>query len=158
MDAATLARYVIAYNDNHGELITNKKLQKILYYIKVWGLVYFDDGIIDDDFEAWIHGPVCVVVYNQYKKFGYKPISQEYANGSSSTLLKEFRIQQKDQNKVDLIDAVIIKYGSLSSFQLELLSHSEKPWIEAREGLSPIDTGHSIINVQTIKDFYTRKK
>lgn len=158
MKAAELARYVIAYNDNHGELITNKKLQKLLYYIKAWGLVYFDDGIIDDDFEAWIHGPVCVVVYNQYKSFGYKPISQEYKNGSSSTLLKEFRKQQRENNKMDLIDAVITKYGSLSSFQLELLSHSERPWIEARKGLSPVDTGHSIIKVQTIKEFYSHKR
>lgn len=158
MRAAELARYVIAYNDNHGELITNKKLQKLLYYIKAWGLVYFDDGIVDDDFEAWIHGPVCVVVYNQYKTFGYKPISQEYDNGSSSTLLKEFRKKQPNKDKIDLINAVIEKYGSLSSFQLELLSHSEKPWIEARDGLSPIDTGHSVIKSQTMREFYSQKK
>lgn len=158
MRAIDLAQYVIAYNDNHGELITNKKLQKLLYYIKAWGIVYFADGIIDDDFEAWIHGPVCVVVYNQYKKFGYKPLSQEYGKGSSSTLLKEFRENQREKDKIDLIDAVITKYGSLSSFQLELISHSEKPWIEAREGLSPIDTGHSIIKVDTIKEFYSKKR
>ena len=158
MKAIDIAQYVIAFNDNHGELITNKKLQKILYYIKAWGVVYFDDGIIDDDFEAWIHGPVCVAVYNQYKSFGYKPLSQDYGKSSSSTLIKDFRIKQRNTEKVDLIDAVIAKYGSLSSFQLELLSHSELPWIEARGNLSPIDTGHSIIKIQTIKDFYTKKR
>lgn len=158
MKAIDIAKYVIAYNDNHGDLITNKKLQKILYYIKAWGVVYFDDGIIDDDFEAWIHGPVCAAVYTQYKTFGYNPISQDYGAESSSTYIKAFRERQQDKDKIDLIDAVIAKYGPLTSLQLELLSHSERPWIEAREGLSPIETGHTIIDVRTIKEFYSHRK
>lgn len=41
-----------------------------------------------------------------------------------------------------MIDAVFNKYGKLSSLQLELLTHSEFPWIEARGMLSPIETGN----------------
>lgn len=50
MTALDLSTYIIAKYDNVGDLVTNKKLQKILYYIKAWGLVYFKDGVIDDDF------------------------------------------------------------------------------------------------------------
>lgn len=158
MKASEIAKYIIATYDSVGDLITNKKLQKLLYYIKAWGIVYFDDGIIDDDFEAWIHGPVCVTVYSEYKSFGYSPITQDYHNKNSTYFVKTFRRLNNDSDKFDLIDAVIEKYGKLTSMQLELLSHSEKPWIEAREGLTPIDTGRSVINCNTIKEFYSTKK
>lgn len=74
MEALTLAPYIIAKAYAAGDGITNKKLQKLLYYVKAWGLVYFTDGIIDDDFEAWAHGPVCPNVYTAYKEFGYNNI------------------------------------------------------------------------------------
>ena len=32
MEATALAKYLIARSDNVGDLITNKKLQKLLYY------------------------------------------------------------------------------------------------------------------------------
>ena len=44
MDALTLSPYIIAKSNLAGDGITNKKLQKLLYYVKAWGLVYFEDG------------------------------------------------------------------------------------------------------------------
>lgn len=160
MKATLVAKYIIAKSDNVGDLITNKKLQKLLYYTKAWGLVYFNDGVIDDDFEAWIHGPVCRIVYNEYKCFGYNPIKCDYPKDSSSSkYLKDFvnQLDENDKDKIELVDAVFKKYGTLSSLQLELLAHSELPWIEAREGLSPIETGNAIIKESTMKSFYSGK-
>lgn len=37
MKALDVAKYIIAKCDNVGDLITNKKLQKILYYVKRMG-------------------------------------------------------------------------------------------------------------------------
>lgn len=87
MEATALAKYLIAKSDNVGDLIANKKLQKLLYYTKAWGLVYFADGIIDDQFEAWVHGPVCPSVYVEYKPFGYKPLSVDYQGLIYSSVL-----------------------------------------------------------------------
>ena len=87
MEATALAKYLIARSDNVGDLIANKKLQKLLYYTKAWGLVYFADGIIDDQFEAWVHGPVCPSVYVEYKPFGYKPLSVDYQGLIYSSVL-----------------------------------------------------------------------
>ncbi|MDR1098359.1 MAG: DUF4065 domain-containing protein, partial [Tannerella sp.] len=110
MNASDAAKYVIAKSDNVGDLITNKKLQKILYYIKAWGVVYFDEGVIDDDFEAWIHGPVCPSVYQEYKHFGYKPLSIHYDGISSSGYISKFKATfgktQKDKDKIEMMDAV----------------------------------------------------
>lgn len=157
MKALDVAKYLIAKSDNVGDLITNKKLQKLLYYVKAWGLVYFDEGVIEDKFEAWIHGPVCVVVYQEYKRFGYNPIGFEYPNGMSSTQYIKMFWKDNNQNMMEMIDAVFAKYSVLSSFQLELLTHSEKPWIEARGNLLPIENGSAVIQEETMKNFYSKK-
>ena len=161
MKALDVSHYIIAKYDNVGDLITNKKLQKILYYIKAWGVVFFKEGVIDDDFKAWIHGPVCPAVYQEYKRFGYNNISLDYQGLSSSQFINQFITKygktEEDRNKIAMIDAVFNKYGNLSSLQLELLTHSEFPWIEAREGLSPVETGNKKISEETMRKFYGAK-
>lgn len=156
--ATHLAKYIIAKCDNVGDCITNKKLQKILYYVKAWGLVYFTDGVIEDDFEAWIHGPVCREVYYEYKHFGYSPLSIDYEGFDSSSEYLEFfkrGMSIREGEKMELVDAVFNKYAVLSSLELELLSHSEEPWIQAREGLTPVETGNNVIDENLMLKYYT---
>mgnify|MGYP003293333056 CR=1 FL=1 len=154
MNALEVAPYLIAKSNLAGDEITNKKLQKLLYYVKAWGVVYFTDGVIDDDFEAWVHGPVCPAVYHEFKDFGFNAINifsnEEEAQGAIDAFIKSCNCAEKRE----LIDAVFDKYAQLSSLQLELLTHQERPWLEAREGLSPIETGSRIISTDTMKNFY----
>lgn len=163
MKTIEISRYLIARSDEVGDLMTNKKLQKLLYYVKAWGLVYFPDGVIAEPFEAWVHGPVCVGVYNAYKRFGYNPIRLDYPEGkTASDYIKDFKSQCRQASDIDfekseMIDAVFEKYGMLTSLQLELLTHSERPWIEARKGLSPVETGNRVIDEKVMKEYYSNK-
>lgn len=160
MKAKEVANYLIAKYDNVGDLVTNKRLQKVLYYVKAWGLVYFpDEGVIDEPFEAWVHGPVCREVYSEFRSFGYHPISIDYKGRNSSQYINDFKQKNLKNNskKIDLIDAVFAKYGRLTSLELELLTHSENPWIEARGNLAPIENGNSIIKEDTMRSFYSKK-
>lgn len=161
MEAIKLAKYIIAKSDNVGDLITNKKLQKLLYYIKAWGVVYFADGIIGDQFEAWVHGPVCPSVYAEFKPFGYMPLSIDYHGTSSSEYIRVFMAEnassQQGRDMMDLVDAVFLRYAVHSSLKLEQITHSEEPWIEARKGLAPLEKGHAIIKESTMKRFYGAK-
>lgn len=59
--------------------------------------------------------------------------------------------------KFKLIDEVLERYGNLSAFQLENLSHKEKPWNEARKGLEPHEASNNIIEEKQMKDFYKGK-
>lgn len=161
MEAKKVAEYIIAKYNDVGDLVTNKKLQKILYYVKAWGLVYFDDGVIDDSFEAWVHGPVCRSVYQEYKSFGYNPLTIDYGKSGTAAFIRDFKgingKTETDKEKIEMIDAVFNKYGKLTSLQLELLTHSELPWIEAREGFSPIDPCSNEIKEDTMRSFYSKK-
>ena len=52
------------------------------------------------------------------------------------------------------VDDVIERYGELSGNQLEALSHSELPWMEARNGLLPLDSSTRFISNKTIYNYY----
>jgi len=155
MKAVDLSKYIIAKFDNVGDLITNKKLQKVLYYTEAWSLVYLN-SIIDEDFEAWVHGPVIPSIYRDNKKFGYSPIILDYNGLDSSKFISKFIKDTKiEKQQLELIDAVLKKYGVLSSQELEMLSHSEKPWIITRNNIAPFDHCSVIINKELIRSFYS---
>ena len=43
------------------------KLQKLCYYAQAWSLVWDDNELFPEDFEAWVNGPVCPVLYYNTK-------------------------------------------------------------------------------------------
>jgi len=152
MNALDVSKIVIAYFDTCGDLITNKKLQKLLYYIEAWSLVH-QSSIIDEDFEAWIHGPVIPEVYHKFKIFNYSPIKNEYKEGESAS--KKLNELLKDHiDRKDLIIEVLNKYGQMTSYHLENLTHSEEPWIKARIGLGELDHSSIKIDKKIMKSYY----
>jgi uncharacterized phage-associated protein len=59
------------------------------------------------------------------------------------------------EDQIELIYSVLDKYGSMSSFQLELLSHKEAPWIEARGDTMPHESCKTEISKERMKQFYS---
>ena len=37
------------------ESMTHKKLQKLCYYAKAWYLALYDENLVTEEFEAWVH-------------------------------------------------------------------------------------------------------
>jgi len=58
---------MLYWANRDGDLISNLKLQKLLYYAQAWHLVNFDVPLFGDSIEAWDFGPVIPNVYRQYK-------------------------------------------------------------------------------------------
>lgn len=128
-----VASYIISYFQERGGLITNLKLQKLLYYVQGWYLAFHDGNpAFDGEFEAWIHGPVNNEIYQQFKSKQWRPILDQQSKVTLGDDLK------------DLVDKVLEVYGGDSAIDLELRTHREAPWIEARGNL-PEDSNCSII-------------
>lgn len=126
------------------EAMTPKKLQKLSYYFEAWSYALFNDSLISDTkFEAWVHGPVSPELYSRYKEFGWNDIEQTEDN---SDLF--------DNKALDLLESVWITYGSKSANELEALTHSELPWINARKGLGETEPSHELINAEDMKEYY----
>lgn len=143
-----IADYFISKDNKNKIGLTNKKLQKLLYYAQAWYLVHKNKRLFREDIEAWIHGPAIPKVYFEYKKFGYNNILKEVDEKDLSSLSKEER---------EILDAVWEVYGKYDADYLELLTHNEEPWIKTRNGIAPYESSDRVIDPQLMKDFYGRQ-
>ena len=148
------AEYIIYFFNSKGSLITNKKLQKLLYYTQAWHLVYFEgDKLFNEEPEAWVHGAVYPSVYRKFKNFGSKPIvlNQTKNRKEIKDWLTFFKLSEEQKN---FVSSVLIAYGKKDSIELELLNHREKPWLEARGDLEDYDLSSNKISLDTMEDYY----
>lgn len=148
IDINIIADYFLYKGQEAGKPITNKKLQKLLYYSQAWSLVIRKDKLFKNKIEAWVHGPAVREVYLEYKKFGFNPITKDVD-------ISEFKKISPEAKK--LLDEVWSVYGKLDADYLELLAHSEKPWQDAREGLQSYEISENEITPEAMKNFYEEK-
>jgi uncharacterized phage-associated protein len=141
-NARQVADYVVSFLAQHGDLISNLKLQKLLYYSQAWYLALYDKPLFGQRIEAWTHGPAIPPVYGEFKKWAWNPIPPPD------------KIRALPQRPESHVKEVIEVYGSFSAYQLERLTHQEDPWKNARIGLSPDEPSHNIIKLEDMKMFY----
>jgi uncharacterized phage-associated protein len=127
------------------EPMTNKKLQKLCFYAKAWYLALNDDNLISEDFEAWVHGPVCPSLYHEYKEYRFSKIP--LFSGDADSIPEEF---------TSFAQMVFKAYGDLTGDQLEDVTHIEDPWKNARCGLKPWESCSTVITEQDMKDYYRK--
>lgn len=142
-----IGRYFLYIASQEKEPITNKKLQKLVYYAQAWSLVLNRKKLFNEAIEAWVHGPAIRSLYGQFKNYGFNPIKEEVSADS---------IKIPDEIK-ELLDQVWKVYGKMDAGYLEMLTHSEKPWQEARKGLQNHEKSGNEISLKTMHAFYTEK-
>lgn len=147
-----IADYFIALSNTTGNLITNLKLQKLVYYTQAWHLAMYDKPVIPEYFEAWIHGPVLVSLYSEYKGFKWHPIEREDLDDVSMAGLRD----KFGSDLCALVEQVVEQYFGMTAYQMERLVHSEEPWRRAREGLNADEPSHNIIKNDWMRDYYCR--
>lgn len=137
--AIDVAKFIF---DEHGSM-TTMKLQKLAYYSQAWSLVWDDAPLFTDRIEAWANGPVIKSLYDLHKG---KYSIDSWPHGDVSSLTSA--------NK-ETITAVLDAYADYSALELSNLSHSEKPWIDARKNLDPSERGNSEITLESMADYFT---
>lgn len=157
MKATALGHIITDYVNGKGVPVSPKKLQKLVYYVEAWHLVHFNSELIDENFEAWVHGPVVPELYQDLKQFGFNNIQviNDELDSAEERIKKVAKENNLTEDQLELIYSVLNKYGTLSSFELEMLTHSEEPWIEARAGYPPHERCTNVILKKTMKEFYS---
>lgn len=147
VNAQLLADYIL---QKYGPM-SHLKLQKLLYYCEGYHLAYFDENLIPEEFEAWVHGPVCREVYDNLK--GSSVLYTDLGfTGEHNPEAELNNILSSDQSQL-LID-VLTELSTWTGLELENATHSELPWREARKGLGPADRCENRISKETMKSFY----
>ncbi|WP_455010032.1 Panacea domain-containing protein [Oribacterium sinus] len=144
-----VAKYFLAK-----ETMSPKKLQKMVYYAYAWTLALLNDSfeslhfrLFGNHIEAWVHGPVIPELYQEYKSYGWKDIPKlDTYDGASFS-----------HDVVDIIEQVWGVYGSYSANQLEMISHKEDPWINARKELPAYVSASNPISDKDIFIFFNEQ-
>ena len=123
--------------------MSHKKLQKLCYYAVAWHYTLYNSILInEDEFEAWVHGPVSSALWSKYKDYCWAPIP---------------RSDEKpvfDNDTEDFLQIVYNTYGDYSGHQLEVFTHREQPWRDARKGLEEHEASNTPIDIEVMKKYY----
>lgn len=143
--ANSVADFLLNLAREHGDYLTNLKLQKLLYYSQAWHLAIFDAPLFDDEIQAWVHGPVVPHIYGRFKNCGFNPIDTEVTKS------------ELPENGSRLTAEVFQKYGRFSGLELEQMTHEELPWLEARGGIPDDQNSRTALHIETMKSFFKSK-
>lgn len=136
-----VADYFIRLANKTGSSLNNLKLQKLVYYAQAWHLALHDTPLFPEDFQAWVHGPVIPVLYQEYKKFGRQPIVKD----ADPKLPK---------NVENFLDKVAKEYFACDAYELEQMTHAEDPWKLARGDMLPEKLSDIVIKQECMKEYY----
>lgn len=131
-----VARYFIMRGDSDEDLLTNMKVQKLLYYAQGYHLAFFNHILFDDEICAWQHGPVVPSVYKELNIYGANQIKLSGAPPKFDVRTTEF------------LGEIYDVYGVYSAAALRNMTHNESPWKD-----TPVGTD-SIISTRIIKEFF----
>lgn len=136
--AKDIANKLLVMSQEKGELMTNMKLQKMLYYQQGFHLAYFGTPLFEDEIEAWMYGPVVPSIYEMYNDKGMEGITGD----------KEKEIFLTEPNEENLFAEVFRVYSAYSAIGLMEMTHNEEPWKS-----TPVGKGH-IIDKEIIKSYF----
>lgn len=132
--------------------MSHLKLQKLLFYCEAYHLAYFGQSLINEEFEAWVHGPVCRELFNTFrdKSLLYSDLAH---TGPDPT---EDISNAITSDQYSLLDEVLSGLSEWTGPELERATHNEAPWKEARNGLGPADRCTAVISKDRMEEFYKK--
>ena len=136
-----IANKLLVMSSEAGELMTNLKLQKMLYYQQGFHLAYFNTPLFEDEIEAWMYGPVVPSVYDNYSSYGSNGIE-----GDSTSVITLSESQEES-----LFAEVFRVYSKFSALGLMDMTHQEMPWKS-----TPVGKGH-VIEKDKMKSFFKER-
>lgn len=131
--AVAVANEFVRLGVANTQLLTQMKLQKMIFIAHGWCLALLGRPLIADLFYAWPCGPVVPSVYEKFKMFGVMKIWQEaedlYTDENETPVWIAARVRDITGEVDKLISKVWDVYGKFSGSQLSLMMHANgSPW------------------------------
>lgn len=139
--ALDVSRLLLAWACENGDLITNLKLQKLLYYAQAWHLVNYKKPLFSDNIEAWEFGPVIPSIYTHWKNYKSSPIPYKPNREEDKPFTEEQRSYLHEFARV---------FMNFSATALVSMTHNEAPWQQAFE------KSDKVISQDNMLKFYTQ--
>lgn len=127
------------FDEDCGDVITNLKAQKLVYYAQGMSYALLGDQLFEEDFEAWLHGPVIPSLYESLKQFG----------NSQLEIDTEYDDRLFSDQQLDIIVRTYKTFGQYSAWKLRDMTHQEAPWKNTKR--------NEIISKELIKSYFTQQ-
>lgn len=139
LSAKDVAEYFLTLGDDDSQdLISNLKMQKLVYYAQGVYLAFYDKPLFSESIEAWTHGPVVPDLYHEYKIYGDQAIP-----------VPDFVDFKKYNAAVRAtLDEVYKVFGQFSAWKLRSMTHEEPPWKET------MARGGGVISHELMKEYF----
>lgn len=123
--ASVIADVFVQRGISEGRFVTQMKLQKMVFFAHGYHLARFGEPLIHEKFQAWKFGPVVPSIYQEYKLYGSRPITD-------TTLLSyNPHFVTLDEHAKEAIDYT---WGVTKHLTAEVLSNwthqANSPWSE----------------------------
>lgn len=125
------------FDTDCGDVITNLKAQKLVYYAQGVYMAKAGVPLFNDNFEAWQHGPVIPDLYHQLKEFKNCQIQVDHNDKD---------IEKFNDKQLDILISVYKTYGRYSAWALRDMTHNEAPWKDT--------IVNHVISKAKIKDYF----
>lgn len=144
--ATTIANFFIKKASEEGEQITLMKLSKLVYIAHGWNLSILNKPLVSEPVQAWKFGPVIEGVYQEFKRFGNRPIDM-------MAIAQE--IPKNDEDTLNLLERVWEVNKRNTAYQLSNWTHIEgSPWDRVYDKTGR--TKNQIIPNNIIKDYFSQ--
>lgn len=158
-DVATYCGLVLL---KEGMTVTPLKLQKILYYVQAWMMVFFDEQLLfDEKPQAWVNGPVYPSVYARFKSVGrYTQLKKEdfIDKGTLTEAISTYAEKLSlTLSQITVLNKLLLIYGAKNQDQLVFMTHCEMPWSIARGDLEPFENSENPISFKDMYRFYKER-
>lgn len=134
--------YVLEYISKKHGAINVFKLNSLLYIMQASYLHYYNKPLFDEDFEAWMSGPILPSVWKKYRKFG-----------GGSIISGDFQYNIKDEVMAFLND-IIEMFWECNESSLSDMIISQKAYKDAFELRIPNCDIMPVIEKDAIKILY----
>ncbi len=118
--------------------LSRMKLLKLVYYAQAWALAWDRAPLFSERIEAWAEGPV---VRSLWAKEKHGALVEPNADTLTST-------------ERDTVRAVLAFYADFNGEDLSEITHVEKPWHDAREGIPHGEKSQGEITVEAMRTYY----
>lgn len=147
IDVALYLLWLSSQEDDEPELMTNMRLQKLVYYVQGWSLALNGSPMFSEAIEAWDHGPVVNDLYHRFKNYKSDPIpAAEFSAVPNLTT-----------TQMAFVREIWECYKIYSATQLRNMTHREKPWRLARVPCRPEGSCREVVTHQSMRDYFSRR-
>jgi uncharacterized phage-associated protein len=128
-DARAIANFFLDRAEKTGVALTIMTLLKVLYFAHAWYLAKSGKPLIAQPFEAWRHGPVNRVVYDQFKDYGERVLNKRAVSFDPSALKFRPTEYSFDAETIEFLCNIFDYYSKFHPFKLSHLTHEKGgPW------------------------------